>query len=112
MSDQFPFAIEAKVTGRSAAGDNQRLSVAPVTVHFDSTVRAHMFEIFHGAVFKSSSELLGLLVHTQDKIGSVHPFRKSGIIFHGGRCGELPAGLSTFKDQGRKVGASGINRAR
>jgi hypothetical protein len=52
-----------------------------------------------------------LLMHPHDELGPIDTLRKAGVILHGsGRC-ELAAGLSAFKDKGRKIGTGRVNRA-
>ena len=77
MADQFLFVVQPEISGRGAAGDDQRLGLEPFIIGLEPDMLVARLEIGHFGVGKTGAEFLGLSVHVQDQLRSVDAVRKS-----------------------------------
>lgn len=110
-ADELVLAFDPEVTGRGTAGDDQRAGLQPFSINLDP-VWLPGLELLDHAVAVAGSESFGLLVHALDQFRAVDPLREAGEIFHGRRCGQLSARQATFENEGREIGAGGVDGRR
>jgi hypothetical protein len=112
MADQFLFVLQPEPARRSAARHDQRLRFQPFVIGLDANMTVPWLEVCYLGVGKPRPEFLGLLVHIQNQLRTVDPFRKTGKIFHQRRRGKLAAWLASFEHERTQIRARGINRGR
>ena len=74
MADQFLFTVQSEVSGRGAAGDDQRSRIQPFIVGFDSDMLVARIEIGHFRVGKPGAEFFGLVCACSES-AAAHRFR-------------------------------------
>jgi hypothetical protein len=109
VADEGFFAFNAEVARGGAGGDDDGLGFAPLAIDLETGMGSNVLEIFHVAVLEAGAEFFGLLVHAHDEIGAIDPLGETGEIFHRSGGGKLAAGLAAFQNEGREVGAGGVD---
>ena len=110
MADQFLFAVQSEISGRGAAGDDERPRLQPFIIGFDPDMLVARIEIGHFRVGKPGAKFFGLSVHVQNQLGPIDSVRKTGIIFYERRRGKLPTRLPAFQHQRAEVRPRRVNR--
>src|SRR5437763_9138136 len=112
MADELLFVFEPEPAGRRAACYNQRTRLQPFVIGLDPNVVRSSLEICHLGVSKARPELLRLLVHVDDELGSVDPLGETGEIFDQRGRGKLSARLAALEHERIQVSSGSINRGR
>src|SRR6266404_5967326 len=110
MADQFLFVLKSQPACGRAARYDQRLCLEPFIIRLNADMTVAWLKGFDLRIRKARTEFLRLLVHVENQLRPVNPFRKSREIFHERRGRELPAGLAAFQDKRAQVGAGRVNR--
>jgi len=109
LSDEALLVFEAEVLGRGARRDDDRLGVnRRLPVHQQAVGALPQVHVRNRPVPRLGAEALGLILESVHHLRPEDPFRKAGIVLHVGRGGELAAGLRPHEDEGRQVGAGGV----
>ena len=111
MADQFLFAVQSEISGRGAAGDDERPRIQPFIIGFDPDMLVARIEIGHFRVGKPGAKFFGLSVHVQNQLRPIDSVGKPGIIFYQCRRRELPTRLPAFQHQRAEVRSRSINRS-
>ena len=109
MADQLVLVRQAQPFCRRTGGDDQRTRLMPFAIDVDAERRDLEIGFMHRAVHEFGAELLGLLFHVFDQIGTVDAARKSGEILDFCREGELASGLMPDDDERLQVGSGSVD---
>jgi hypothetical protein len=109
MADQLLLVVQSEISGRGAAGDDERPRLEPFIVSFNPDMLVARIEIGHFRVRKPGAKFLGLPVHVQNQLRSIDSVGKPGIIFYKSRRRELPTGLTPFQHQWAEVCPCRVN---